>query len=188
MRTIATLLSSTLLFAAGATPAQQAPVATPFQSMPYSPSLDVTSLDKSVDPCTDFYRYSCGGWMKNNPIPADQASWSVYGKLANENEQFLWGILEADAKAADRTAVQQKIGDYFAACMDTAAIDKRGTSPIAPELAAIDDLSDRKALIAYLPRLQQYGMGTFFFHAGPSQDPADSNQIIAAACPTATTT
>jgi putative endopeptidase len=183
MRTIATLfsatVSSTLLFAAALASAQQPPAAIPFQTMPYSPSLDVTSLDKSVDPCTDFYRYSCGGWMKNNPIPPDQASWSVYGKLANENEQFLWGILEADAKAVDRTPVQQKIGDYFAACMDTAAIDKRGFTPIAPELAAIDNLSDRKTLIAYLPSLQQHGMGTFFFRAGPSQDPADSNQIIA---------
>src|SRR6202789_279010 len=180
MRSIATLLAATaalfVLFAAAVAPAQQVPAATPFQTMPYSPSLDMTSLDKSVAPCVDFYRYSCGGWMKKNPIPPDQASWSVYGKLANENEQFLWGILEADAKASDRTPVQQKIGDYFAACMDTAAIDKRGFTSIAPELATIDNLADRKALIAYLPRLQQQGMGTFFFRAGPSQDPADSNQ------------
>ena len=70
----------------------------PLQAMPYSPSLDVTSLDRSVDPCTDFYKFSCGGWEKNNPIPADQASWSVYAKLANDNQQFLWGILEDDAK------------------------------------------------------------------------------------------
>jgi putative endopeptidase len=179
MRTIAILFSSTLLFAAALAHAQQAPVATPFQTMPYSPSLDLTSVDKSVDPCTDFYRYSCGGWMKNNPIPADQASWSVYDKLANENEQFLWGILDADAKATDRTPVQQKIGDYFAACMDTVAIDKRGDTPIVPTLAAIDALSDRKALIAYLPVLQKRGTGNFFFRAGPTQDPSDSNQIIA---------
>jgi len=179
MRTIATLFPSILLFAATLAPAQQPAAATPLQTMPYSPSLDVTSLDKSVDPCTDFYRYSCGGWMKNNPIPADQASWDVYGKLANENEQFLWGILAADAKATDRTPVQQKIGDYFAACMDTPAIDKRGITPIAPTLTAIDGLSDRKALIVYLPTLQKRGMGTFFFEAGPSQDPANSNQIIA---------
>ena len=79
--------------------AQQPVAAKPLQAMPFSPTLDVSSLDKTVDPCTDFYKYSCGGWMKNNPIPADQAGWSVYGKLADENQQFLWGILEADAKA-----------------------------------------------------------------------------------------
>src|SRR6202142_4123948 len=98
----------------------------PLEGMPYSPSLDVTSLDRAVDPCVDFYKFSCGGWQKNNPIPADQASWSVYAKLGNENQQFLWGILEADAKAANRTPVQQKVGDYFAACMNTSAIDALG--------------------------------------------------------------
>ena len=65
--------------------------------MPYSPSLDVTSLDRTVDPCVDFYKFSCGGWQTLNPIPADQASWSVYAKLGNENQQFLWGILQQDA-------------------------------------------------------------------------------------------
>ena len=147
--------------------------------MPYTPSLDVASLDKSVDPCTDFYRYSCGGWMKNNPIPADQPRWDVYSKLTNDNLQFLWGILDEDTKATNRTPVQQKVGDYFSACMDTAAIDKQGAAPLAPELAAINNLPDRKALIAYLGPLNRSTRGTFFFNAGSSQDPGDSNQVIA---------
>jgi len=76
-------------------------------------------MDRTADPCNDFYQYVCGGWVKNNPIPADQASWSVYGKLGDENSRFLWGILEDAGKpAADRTAAQQKIGDYFESCMD----------------------------------------------------------------------
>ena len=100
----AALAATALLLAALRLPAQQ-PAAQPIQSMPYSPSLDVTSLDRSVDPCVDFYKFSCGGWQKNNPIPADQSGWSVYAKLGNENAQFLWGILEADAKAKDRTVV-----------------------------------------------------------------------------------
>jgi putative endopeptidase len=153
--------------------------AKPLEAMPYSPSLDLTSLDRSVDPCVDFYKFSCGGWMKKNPIPADQAAWSVYAKLANDNQQFLWGILEQEAKASSRTANQQKIGDFFAACMDTAAIDKRGLSPVEPALASIDRLNDRAALISYLGPLNSRMLGTFFFNSGSAQDPGDSNQVIA---------
>ncbi|HEX7157666.1 MAG TPA: M13 family metallopeptidase, partial [Edaphobacter sp.] len=153
--------------------------AKPLQAMPYSPSLDLISLDRAVDPCVDFYKFSCGGWMKNNPIPADQAAWSVYGKLANDNQQFLWGILDQEAKASNRTPNQQKIGDFFAACMDTAAIDKRGLSPVQSELAAIDKLADRNALISYLGPLNSRMLGTFFFNSGSAQDPGDSNQVIA---------
>ena len=78
------------------------PVSEP--TLPYSPSLDLTSMDKSADPCVDFYQYSCGGWQKNNPIPPDQTSWGVYGKLYQDNLGFLRGILEEAAKAKQRTA------------------------------------------------------------------------------------
>src|SRR5258708_16937564 len=89
--------------------AAQQPAPRPIQAMPYSPSLDVSSLDRSVDPCVDFYKFSCGDWQNKNPIPADQSGWSVYAKLGNENQQFLWGILDADAKAKNRAPVQQKV-------------------------------------------------------------------------------
>ena len=152
----------------------------PLQAMPYSPSLDLTSLDRSADPCVDFYQFSCGGWQKNNPIPADQASWSVYAKLATENQQFLWGILEQDAKAKVRTPVQQKVGDYFASCMDTEAIDKLGDEPVLTALARIDSLNRREDLLAELTVLQRQAMGSFFFNAGTEQDEADSTTIIVA--------
>ena len=146
--------------------------------MPYSPSLDVTSLDKSVDPCADFYKFSCGGWEKNNPIPADQASWSVYAKLANENQQFLWGILADDAKAQNRTPVQQKVGDYFGACMNTSAIDTLGDKPIQAELAAIDALKTRAEVANALARLHHEYPGGFFFNSGTGQDAIDSSLMI----------
>ncbi|HEV2578571.1 MAG TPA: M13 family metallopeptidase [Acidobacteriaceae bacterium] len=156
-----------------------APSVQPLQQMPYSPSLDLTSMDRSADPCVDFYKFSCGGWMKNNPIPADQASWSVYAKLANENQQFLWGILEEDAKATNRTAVQQKVGDYFEACMNTAAIDAAGIKPVEPGFAHIDSLNTREELVAAITPLHHLEPGSYFFNSGTSQDAVDSSLMIA---------
>ena len=135
---LATLaLAASTLSAQQPTPAARTAPAPqqPLTAMPYSPSLDLTSLDRSIEPCEDFYKFACGGWQKLNPIPADQASWSVYAKLGNENQQFLWGILAEDAKLTKRTPVQQKVGDFFAACMNTPAIDAAGLKPAEPELA-----------------------------------------------------
>jgi endothelin-converting enzyme/putative endopeptidase len=146
--------------------------------MPYSPSLDVTSLDRAVDPCVDFYKFSCGGWEKNNPIPADQAGWSVYAKLGNENQQFLWGILEDDAKAQNRTPIQQKVGDYFAACMNTSAIDSLGDKPVQPALAEIDAMKTRADILHALTRLHHQYAGSFFFNSGTDQDAVDSDTMI----------
>ena len=96
----------TFLLSAGALLAQSQASETALQSLPYSPSLDVSAMDRSVDPCTDFYRYSCGGWIKKNPIPPDQARWDVYAKLTEDNLRFLWGMLEGASKpSAGRSAV-----------------------------------------------------------------------------------
>ena len=123
---------------------------TPLFALPYSPSLDVSSMDRSVDPCDDFYHYACGGWIKKNPIPPDQARWDVYGKLAEENQRFLWGILEQAAKPEPgRSKVETEIGDYFHACMDEAAVEKAGAAPLKPELdeiAALQSIRDLPAL------------------------------------------
>jgi len=162
----------------GTAKSPEATAARPLTAMPYSPSLDVTSMDRSVDPCVDFYKFSCGGWQKNNPIPADQAAWSVYAKLANENQQFLWGVLAEDAQAKDRTAVQQKVGDYFAACMNTDAIDAAGDKPVRAGLAEIDGLKTRSELVAALTRLHHEWAGSYFFGSGTGQDAADSSTVI----------
>lgn len=157
---------------------QQMSAPQPLTAMPYSPSLDLTSLDRSVDPCADFYKFACGGWQKNNPTPADQSGWSVYAKLGNENAQFLWAILKEDAAMKQRTPVQQKVGDFFEACMDTAAIDKRGAGPIVSGMARLAALPDRASVIAAVARLHHLSSGAYFFSSGPRQDPDDSSKIL----------
>jgi endothelin-converting enzyme/putative endopeptidase len=160
-----------------------APADTPLTSFPYTPGLDVSAMDRSANPCEDFYQYTCGGWMKNNPIPPDQAKWSVYGKLYQDNQRFLWGILDGLAKdTAHRNPTQAQIGDFFAACMNEEAVDKLGATPANPYLASIDALADRKELPALLARLQLSLSGrAFLFSFGSQQDYADASAVIAGA-------
>ena len=153
----------------------------PLAELPYTPSLDVTAMDRSVDPCTNLYLYSCGGWMKSHPIPPDQARWGVYGKLYVDNQQYLWGILEAESKPDPaRTPNQQKIGDYFSSCMDEDAIEKAGSAPLRPDLEAIDGLASTKALPPLLGKLHLRAQTDgYLFGFFAEQDPKDSDQEIA---------
>jgi len=145
--------------------------------LPYTPSLDLTAMDRSVDPCVDFYQYSCGGWEKKNPIPPDQTSWSVYAKLYQDNLIYLRGILEQAATASDRDAATQKIGDFFASCMNETLVEKLGAKPMQPDLAAIEELKNKKQLAPLIAQLQLQGVDVLFGF-GPAQDPDDSNSMI----------
>jgi len=154
-------------------------------ALPYSPSFDVSSMDKSVDPCVDLYRYSCGGWQKRNPIPPDQTSWSVYAKLYQDNLTFLRGMLEQAAQRDEhRNAVTRQIGDFYAACMDEGTVENRGLAAIQPELDGIRQLKSAKELTPLVARLQliydRYSYNTsLLFSAGSTQDPDDSEHVIA---------
>jgi len=138
-------------------------------------------MDRSVDPCTDFFRYSCGAWLKKNPIPPDQASWDVYSKLSQDNQLFLWGILDQASKpSAGRSLVETEIGDYFNACMDESAVEKAGAAPLKPGLEEIAALRSLRDLPAYLGREHLNIAGShMLFGFGSNQDFADSSRIIA---------
>jgi len=179
-----TLLCTFLLaLAAIAQTAPSTPAKTedkPLTSFPYTPGLDVSAMDRTVDPCVDFYQYTCGGWMKNNPIPSDQARWSVYGKLYQDNQQFLWGILDQLSKQkSGRDADQQKIGDYFGACMDEAAVNKLGAKPLEQYLKEIAALKSTKDLPPVLAHIHLSVEGAPFFNFSSNQDFENSSQVIA---------
>ena len=148
--------------------------------LPYFPSLNPASMDRSVDPCVDFYHYSCGGWQKHNPIPPDQTSWDVYGKLYQDNLDFLRGMLEQAATAkAPRDAATQKTGDFFASCMDESVIEKQGLSSLKGDLAAIEDLSAVGEIARLLASLQLAYGGSMLFRPGSMQDLDDSERVVA---------
>src|SRR6516162_7402101 len=148
--------------------------------LPYTPSLDLASMDKTADPCVNFYQYACGGWKKNNPIPPDQTSWSVYGKLYQDNLAFLKGILEqAAAGNGQRDAVELQIGDFYAACMDEATVNKQGMAPIQGDLDAIASLKSSRDIASLVARLQQVYGRSVLFGSGSTQDPDNSEQVIA---------
>ena len=144
--------------------------------------FDLANLDRTVSPCDDFYKFANGGWMKNNPIPPSRSTWATYSKLMDENEDHLRGILEdaAKDKSAKPGSNWQKIGDFYASCMDEDAIEAAGVKPLDPIFAEIAAVKDLPGLEAEIARLQRVGVDAVFSF-GSLQDLKDSTQVIAAA-------
>jgi putative endopeptidase len=140
--------------------------------------FDPSLIDTTVDPCNNFYRYACNGWFKRNPLPPDQISYGRFTELYELNRLHLRQILEqASIVLPSRTANEQKIGDEYASCMDTTAIDEAGIAPLQPELDRITAIRSVSELPALLGHLQTIGVNAFFA-MGSSQDFADANSVI----------
>jgi predicted metalloendopeptidase len=151
--------------------------------------FDPTLVDKSLDPCNDFYKYSCNKWLTSNPIPPDQVYWSTGSGLELWNENILRESLEAASKnSSSGDAAQQKIGDYWAACMDESGIEAAGVKPLQPELDRIAALKSKKDITLEIARLHhlypgtwQYGdnqTDTSFFGFTGQQDYDNASMVV----------
>ena len=147
-------------------------------AQPY-PGFDMASLDRNVDPCVNFYKFSCGGWLAANPLPADQARYGRFDALQDRNRTVLRTMLEAaSVDKPGRSPIEQKIGDFYFACMDEKTIDARGITPLKSEMDRIAGLKNKKDMAELVAMLMKDGSPEFF-NFSSEQDAKDSTQEIA---------
>ena len=144
-----------------------------------APGFSLDTIDKSVDPCVDFYQYACGNWIKNSEIPPDQAQWVSFVELNERNRNVEKDILEkAAAGGKERNAIDQKIGDFYSSCMDEKTVDSKGVAALKPELDRIDAVKDKQALIDEIAHVHMVGPNPLFnFYS--SSDLHNADQVIA---------
>jgi putative endopeptidase len=171
-------LTSILILAASSAFAQAPNASKPTAPAPIQ-SFDPGAIDKSADPCTDFYQYACGSWTKNNPIPGDQTSWArSFSLLQERNRYLLWQELDS-AAAHPQSALEKQYGNFFAACMDSDLVEKKGLEPLQPIFRKIDALQDGSKLAALVGELEAEGNSVTIFGFDVEQDDKDSSKQIA---------
>jgi len=141
-------------------------------------SYDLASLDRNTPACTDFYQFANGGWLAANPIPAAYPAWGVANILNEKTRDLLHEILENAAKntSAPKGSSEQKVGDYYATCMDEAKIEAEGLKPLEPEFARIAKIADQKQLQQEIARLHSFGINALF-SSGSTQDFKNSSEV-----------
>jgi endothelin-converting enzyme/putative endopeptidase len=167
------LLLVFLLLAALATFAQTDSTTKP------APGFSIDHIDKTLDPCVDFYQYACGNWLKKAEIPADQSAWVSFVELDERNLVTLREILEkASANDSGRSPIEQKVGDFYSSCMDEKTVDAKGLDSLKPELDRISTVSDKATLIDAVARVHLAGPNPLFnFYS--NSDLHNADQVIA---------
>ena len=156
-----------------------ASVAQSAQGNKTAPGFSINTIDKTIDPCVDFYQYSCGNWIKNSEIPPDQSQWVSFVELHERNLDIEHGILEkAAAGGASRNATDQKIGDLYGSCMDEKSVEAKGMAPVKPELDRIAAVNDKSALIEEIAHVHLIGPNPLFNFYSQS-DLHNADQVIA---------
>ena len=156
--------------------AKPKPAARPAATVQTGTGISLANLDRSVSPCDNFFQFASGTWLKKNPIPPAETRWGAFNELADRNQAIERRILEK--AAADRTAKPgtnlQKVGDFYAAAMDSAAIEAAGLKYLQPRLNEINAISDLAGLQRYLADPASYGTG--WYGLGVGQDSKNSTQ------------
>jgi putative endopeptidase len=176
---VVTSIAALILFSACALPAQTSKASSASETVKLLPGLDTRLIDTTADPCVDFFQYACGNFNKLYPIPSDRSSYGTGAMIFEYTENVLQVMLDkAAAAGSGRSPNEQKIGDYYASCMDTDTVESKGLKPLQPDLDRIAALTSKSELPELLAHFQIVNVNAFL-NFGEQQDFKDARKQIA---------
>jgi putative endopeptidase len=161
--TAAVAFASTLAIAPVLAQSGQSPASQQSQS-----GIELASMDRTADPCGNFYQFACGGWIKAHPLPPDRPSFGRFDELQDRNDDALHAILEDAMKPGVADPDVKKIGDYYATCLAEDSIEAKGLAPVKPDLDRVAAMKEKTDVPLVVGHMHTVGISTFFgFGAAP---------------------